>query len=141
MNKKKIFSLALTLICLVVFCSGCDFSKKKSSVDLQSMMQIASEINKACPVFVDSDTRLDNVLALPDKKLKYNYTLVNLAKESIDTAILKTNLEPVIIKNIQVSKEMETLRDNDVIFIYSYKDMNGDPVIEIEITPDLYKGN
>ena len=51
------------------------------------MMESASELNKSCLVMVDKDTRLDNVIALPDNIFQYNYTLVNIEKKTLDIKV------------------------------------------------------
>ncbi len=37
-------------------------------------MEIASEINKSCPMMIDKETQFDNALAMPGKVFQYNYT-------------------------------------------------------------------
>ena len=41
-----------------------------------SLMKMSSEINKHCPMMIDSITRLDNSVVLAGKYLAYNYTLL-----------------------------------------------------------------
>jgi predicted amidophosphoribosyltransferase len=45
---------------------------KLPSFDKQ-MMEMASELNKNCPIMVDQETRWDNCIALPDNAFQYNY--------------------------------------------------------------------
>jgi len=47
------------------------------------MMEIASEINKSCPIILDGDTRLDNTMVLPSNVFQYNYSLINMVKRNI----------------------------------------------------------
>jgi len=103
------------------------------------MMKTASELNKTCPIMLDADTRLDNVLALPNKTFSYNYTLVNYEKEMVDTIALKNYLMPNIINNIKTNPEMKFVRDAGVIMKYYYKDKNGNYLLSIIATPEQYK--
>jgi len=64
------------------------FFLKPLSFD-KAMVKIASELNESCPMMVDSETRLDNVLMLPPKTFQNNYTLINLEKETVDTLEMK----------------------------------------------------
>ena len=43
----------------------------------EQLMDTAKEINKHCPIMVDSLTRLDNSIATLDNKLQFNYTFIN----------------------------------------------------------------
>ncbi|MCF8458865.1 MAG: hypothetical protein K9H62_23255 [Bacteroidales bacterium] len=90
-------------------------------------------------IIVDSETRLDNALALPGKTFQYNYTLVNLVKDSIDIGSLEEYLNPVILNNIKTNPDLKTFRDNDVTMAYNYKDKNSEHLLKLIFTPDQYK--
>lgn len=97
---------------------------KKPSID-ETLMSAASEINKSCPIMVDAETRLDNCGALPNKVFRYNYTLVNYVKDSINIGVLEENLRPSLINSVKTSPEMKFQRDNNVTLSYYYKDKAG----------------
>ena len=100
---------------------------------------IANEMNKSCPMMVDEETRLDKV-TLPSKTVfQYNYTLINYEKTEIDTVKIKSNLEQNIIQLIKTNPQMEYQRQNKVTMNYIYNDKNGDYLMSIIITPELYK--
>ena len=100
---------------------------------------IANEMNKSCPRLVDAETRLDTV-TLPSKTVfQYNYTLINYEKTEIDTVKIKSNLEQNIIQLIKTNPQMEYQRQNKVTMNYIYNDKNGDYLMSIIITPELYK--
>lgn len=102
------------------------------------MMEVASELNKSCPIMVDSETRLDNTIALPDNVFQYFYTLVNMTKETTDFEFMKTQLEPTIINFVKTNPEMKFQRDHKTTVKYSYKDKNGIFLFTISVTPDMY---
>lgn len=52
----------------------------------------ASEINKNCPIMIDSLTRLDNTV-IYSNTFQYNYTLVSMQQGDLDTIQLKKNNE------------------------------------------------
>ena len=57
--------------------------------DIQTMLMLtAEEMNKMCPMTVDQDTRLDNVVVLSNKTIQYNYTWVNFELEDLDLSII-----------------------------------------------------
>lgn len=104
----------------------------------KAMMEAASELNKACPIMVDQDTRLDNAVALPDNIFQYNYTLVNLDKSEVNIDTVKKYIEPEIINNVKTNPDLKAYRENKVTMAYNYKDKNGVFVLKISVTPDLY---
>lgn len=110
---------------------------KTPSVD-KIMMEVASEINKSCPIMVDQETRLDNSVALPENTFQYNYTLINLNKSEIDTQTLREHLEPGINNNIRTSPDMEFYRNNKVNMVYNYRDKKGVFVLKITSSPEQY---
>jgi len=111
---------------------------KTPSID-KAMMAAASEMNKSCPIMVDAETRLDNTIALPSKGFQYNYTLINVDKESIDTVEIKKYIEPNIINGVRTSPDMKFQRDNKVTMKYYYKDKKGNYLFLITVTPEQYK--
>ena len=111
---------------------------KKPAFD-KALMETASEINKSCPIMVDNATRFDNAAALPDKVFQYNYTLVNMVKDSIKIEDLKKYLEPTIVNFVKTNPEMETLRDYNTTINYYYKDKVGIYLFTISVKPEQYK--
>ncbi|MCC6690963.1 MAG: hypothetical protein IT235_05470 [Bacteroidia bacterium] len=103
------------------------------------MMQAASELNKTCPLMVDSETRLDNAVALPDNAFQYNYTLVNITKAEVSIDTIKKYVEPIIINNVKTNPDMKIYRDKKVTMIYYYKDKNGEFAHKFSVTPEMYQ--
>lgn len=114
------------------------FFSNSNSFD-KVMMEVASEINESCPIMVDSHTRLDNAIALPDNVFQYNYTLVNMEKNEVDTEELKEYLTPNIINDVTTNPNLEHLRKNKVTMAYSYHDMNSVFLFKITVTPKMYE--
>ena len=100
------------------------------------LMEMASEMNKSCPMMMDGETRLDNVTVLPPKTIQYNYTLVNMVKESIDTIVMKEYLEPNITNFVRTDPQMQFFRDNKTTINYHYRDKVGNYVFIIPVTPE-----
>ena len=88
---------------------------------------------------IDANTRLDNTIVLPKKTFQYNYTLINLEKETTDIEEMKKYLEPNITNNIKSNPEMEYYRKRDVTLKYYYYDKHGVFLFNISVTPDKYK--
>jgi|SRR5665647_858613 len=138
-NKKIDFkTLAGIVVGIVVMVLVQQFFFKSPSFDKQ-MMQVASELNKTCPIMVDAETRLDNAVALPDKIFTYNYTLINQVKDSLNVEELKNYLTPLVTNNIKTNPVMKFYRDNKITMSYYYKDKQGVFLLNIDVTPDKYQ--
>ena len=111
---------------------------KVPSLD-KAMMKMAGEINKTCPVMIDSETRLDNAIALPKNTFQYNYTLIHLEKASTDTTEMRKVLEPNIVNTVKTNPQMQFQREHKTTLNYYYKDKDGAFLLLISITPDKYK--
>ena len=101
--------------------------------------KITDEVNKTCPKMIDKETRLDNTIALSNRTIQYNYTMVNLEKESIDIDYFEQNLKPVILNEVKTNPGLKKFRDNEVSMSYYYKDKNGKFLIMLKFNPDSYK--
>jgi hypothetical protein len=135
---KIIGSIIGLVVFAITYAAVQNFFFNTSAFD-KALMQTASEINESCPIMIDSETRLDNTIALPDKVLQYNYTLVNMEKDSIDLQGLKNYLEPNVTNFVKTSPDMETFRENNATINYYYKDKSQVYLFTISVTPDLYK--
>ena len=103
------------------------------------LMHIASEMNKNCPIMIDSETRLDNAIAGDGKTIYYSYTLVNYDKNDIDVDRFESIMKPQILNVIKTNPEMKSLRNNDVTFVYNYKDKSSIHITSIKYSPKDYK--
>ena len=111
----------------------------KDAVFDKMLVDAANEVNKNCPMVVDKETRLDNAVALPNKCFQYNYTLVNLVKDSLDTSYIKEFLTPKAINALKTNPSLKPFRDNKVTMCYMYKDKNDQYVCSIKVKPEDYK--
>jgi len=105
----------------------------------EQMVKVASELNKTCPMMVDSETRLDNAISLPENVFQYNYTLINLTKTQVDTTDLKAYLEPVILNNIRTNPDLKMFRDNKVTMAYQYFDKNSEHLVKMSFAANQYQ--
>lgn len=110
----------------------------KPSVDSQ-LTEIASEMNKSCPMRVDEFTTLKNVAALPNKTLQYNYVLVGSTKAEVQLDSVKKYFFPQLLQNVKTDPTMQLFRDNEVTLSYTYYDTTGEYVTEYVIKPEMYQ--
>ena len=105
-----------------------------------NMWQLVEKVNQVCPITMDSETRVDNAMYVPDSNsLIYNCTLTQRDKSGLDLDILRTFLEDNVINKAKTSPELAFLRDNDVTLIYRYSDRRGNFLLDIKITLLMYK--
>ena len=141
-NKSKMIKFALGfVVSFVIFYAVGEFTGKILSEPLLDnvLMEVASEINKSCPFIIDSETELENAVALPDNVFQYNYRLRNMVKESVDINGIKDMLQPSILNVVKTSPDMKILRDNKVTFNYYYKDKEDVYLFTISVTPEQYE--
>jgi len=107
----------------------------------EEFVKIADEMNKSCPVQVDQETRLDNVVVLPMNTVQYNYSLVNMDKTASDVHSLKATLEPMIVETVKSNPQLEYFRSKRATLNYHYSDKNGKELFLISVSPDKYEKN
>ncbi len=113
-----------------VLTSPTDFDKQ--------LMNMANEINKLCPVMIDSETILDNVMSIPRNQLVYNYTLVNSLKANIDIDQLNEQRRSLLINSIKTRDDKKIFRKNNVTLSCNFKDKEGVFLFKIVIGPKDY---
>ncbi|WP_066629481.1 hypothetical protein [Labilibacter marinus] len=104
----------------------------------KAMMKAASELNETCPVMVDKETRLDNAVTLPEKVFQYNYTIVNMHKDSVDLGVFEEYMQGVILNNVKTNPDLEEFRKNKVTMAYQYSDKHGSYITKIVIAAEDY---
>ena len=135
---KKLF-LLLLFIPLV----SCDFNLNKtnsySNIDFDDVLRIAAEkTNERCPMMVDKNTRMDNVAALSNKTVLYNYTLINNLVDDFTDEYLENEFGPILIDQVRTNPLLSSWRENNVTFLYHYRDKNGVSIKQYTIKPEMY---
>ena len=130
----------LTLLALAAGIITATSCKQATDSVVETLMeQEAKKFNKNGPTMIDEETRIDSIHVSEGRKLDYCYTLTNYAKEDLDVAVFRNTLEPTLKASVVNMKELEKLKDMDVIFNYKYFDKAGKPITEITLGPDDYK--
>jgi len=96
-------------------------------------------MNRSCPVLIDQDTRLDSVGVPHHLTLQYDYTMVNVLKDSIDIINFHANLEQSVLSAVKRNPELKPYLENKVTIVCHYKDKAGNFVTKISITPERYR--
>lgn len=125
----------LCLGCLLWFC-GCTSGEQENREEL---LRSATAINEKCPKMLDSETRLDGLGVKEPNTLVYNYTLVNLVADHVDTVQFYRALWPGVISHIRVSPELKKIREANTSIEYAYRDKNNRLFYTLRISPSDYK--
>ena len=98
------------------------------------MEEVAEEINKELPIFLDNETKLDRVDGF-ENRLRYNYTLVNISRADLVASgvDLQAELAAGLIDGVCDSAEMEMYVKNGATIEYVYFDQEGALIEEIVI--------
>lgn len=125
-----------SIIAVMLLLASCS---AKDTVIKALLDKTANDLNKTCPMMVDSETRLDNVTVLPGKVFQYNYTIVNYVKDSLDPVALQASLQPNMLNQIKTNPDLKLFRDNEVTLAYNYVDKNGIFLLKMNFGPKDYK--
>jgi len=110
----------------------------KPSID-KVMLDVAVQMNESCPMMVDDETRLDNVVAMPGNIFQYNYTLIHIERATVDIDELTSYLQSSITNDIKTNPGLQIYRDNHTTMTYNYRDKNGKSLAVISVAPEDYE--
>lgn len=103
-----------------------------------TLVNTASELNKNLPMVIDSETSLDSITALPNRTMRYNLTLINMASEDYNVEEVIALINEPLRNRIKTIPEAEFFRKNGVSLSYYYFDMNNKYFFEIKIPAGEY---
>ncbi|MDZ4663287.1 MAG: hypothetical protein SGJ15_00270 [Bacteroidota bacterium] len=102
------------------------FSMSGSEISFDKVIKhTAAELNKTCPQQIDKDTRLDSASVHEKKTFRYNYSLLNFNKDSMDIELFSMSVKPAMINNAKTNANLQLFRENNVIFEYYFRDELG----------------
>ena len=131
---RKIIQIAVVVILISV--AQYYYSKYKSVG--KELAALVENYNKACPIMISNDIRMEGVNTLPHNTVQYDFTLVSVQKESIKVEDLKKSVEKEIMASSKTNPSLEAFRDNGSTVIYSYNDSNEKELFKITLTPEMY---
>ena len=97
------------------------------------LLQMADEINAKLPQMIDAETRLDSAAGI-NRKVRYNFTLVNYSAEEIKVPAFNKSMRPKLIKNVCAAKEMAIFLNNDIPVSYAYYGKQGKQITVLTVT-------
>lgn len=106
----------------------------------ESLMKVSSEINKHCPIMIDSTTRLDNTGVLAGKYLAYNYTLLQRVEEvRSDTGYYKDAMKQMLINMLTTNPKLAAGRKEGIGLAATWYDSTGSYICSLVVGPEEYR--
>ncbi|MCK9628036.1 MAG: hypothetical protein M0R37_05545 [Bacteroidales bacterium] len=139
-NAKNKYNFGLIILLIVVLSSVILYQQgafKKPSFETQ-MAKAAKKLNKQCPKMIDSETQLDSAVVFRDSLFQYNYTMVKMVRDSIDTLGFRHYMKPKLLKFVRYNNELKPYRDHRIIMEYLYRDKRGSLLGKFTFTPKKY---
>ncbi len=139
-NAKNKNNFGLIILLIVVLSSVILYQQgafKKPSFETQ-MAKAAKKLNKQCPKMIDSETQLDSAVVFRDSLFQYNYTMVKMVRDSIDTLGFRHYMKPKLLKFVRYNNELKPYRDHRIIMEYLYRDKRGSLLGKFTFTPKKY---
>jgi hypothetical protein len=102
---------------------------------VNTLREVAAEVNPTLPVFVDKATRLDKIIPGPGAKLTYSYTIATRKSKEIDHQYLLNFLRKNLKTQACASEDLKIFFENKVIVGYSYKSSDDIHIGTLEVTP------
>lgn len=135
-SKSRLSAVLIFAVTFAIAFFGTKYLFSGNSDDAK-LKEIAAQINKSCPVVVDSETRLDNTEAFDGAKIQYNYTLLNVTKgdSTVNISDTKKFIEGQSQQNLDTNPQMHAFREMDITMKYHYKDKNGQFLFDFTIKP------
>lgn len=137
-KRKLLIRKVLKIVIVVVLAGVAQYYYSKNKSVSKELAALVTNYNNACPMMISNDIRMESVNTLPHNTVQYDFTLVNVQKESIDVEALKKSVEKEILTSSKTNPSLEAFRDNGSTVIYSYKDTNEKELFEITLTPEMY---
>jgi len=128
----KIFSFLIVLTLLFLSC------KSKQKTKYEFLKTVSTDINKTCPIQVDSILKLENTVAHPIATFRYNYIL-KYDTVKYDIHEFEKSLTKTTLNTVRTSPDAKMFRDMYATLEYNYSDTLGNYLFRIVIKPQDYK--
>ena len=137
MKKLKHVILGVAVACAVTF-SFTQCGDAKDAVVTKLLEVQAQAVNAQCPIQLNSAMRMDSCQVLPQKTLKFFYTIALVDAADFNAADFERMTKPGLVYNIQTNEELKQAREYEVVFMYVYMDDKGKTLGEISVTAEDY---
>ena len=129
---KSLFPVILLFAFLLFSC------KSKQKTKYEFLKAVSTDINKTCPIQVDSILKLENTVAHPIATFRYNYIL-KYDTVKYDIHEFEKSLTKTTLNTVKTSPDAKMFRDMYATLEYNYSDTSGNFLFRIVIEPKDYK--
>lgn len=137
-SKKIIIRKVIKIIFVLILIFLVQYFYVKNKMIGDEIAPLVANYNRACPMMISNDIRMESVNSLPENTVQYDFTLVRVIKENIDVKALKTSVEKEILSSSKTNPSLEAFRNNNSTVVYVYRDTNQKMLFKVELTPELY---
>jgi hypothetical protein len=137
-KKKLLIRNIIKIIFIIILIGVAQYYFVKGQPRNKELSTLVFKYNAACPILISNDIRMESVNQLSDNRVQYDFTLVQVIKESINVTDLKKQVEKEIRSIAKKNPSLEAFRDNNSTVSYHYMDKNQQDLFTITLTPDRY---
>ena len=102
------------------------------------MKTVSTDINKTCPIQVDSILKLENTSATPIATFRYNYIL-KYDTVKYDIHDFEKSLKKTTLNTVKTGPDAKTFRDMYATIEYNFSDTLGNYLFRFTFKPEDYK--
>lgn len=113
------------------------FSDRNSGQIDKELVKASSQWNMQAPLFINNHIRIDNHTALVGKNIQGSVIFPYMTKNDITNELLNKQ-KAELIYLVKTDPLMHTYREKEVTITYLCRDMSGNHIGEIKLTPDMY---
>jgi hypothetical protein len=133
--KSYLKTTSLGLFLISIFFIQCTSGGNSDKIQKQLRSEI-DDINKKCPMQINTSIRIDSCVLFPNNDMEYFYTIT----DSIPyTASQFGEIQETVKNATKNDPGMADIRSYGVSTRYNYRDTNGDIVFTFKVTPEDYK--
>jgi hypothetical protein len=125
------------LIGFLFFASSCQ-TKAKTKSAYEILQKVSTDINKKCPIQVDSILKLENTIALPIATFRYNYTL-KYDTVKYDIHEFEKSLRITTLNMAKTNPDWKMFKDLFTTLEYNFNDTSGHFLFRLVLKPHEYR--
>ena len=131
---KTIFQI---LTGLILFSYSCQ-TKTKHKNPYEFLKSVSTDINKKCPIQVDSILKLENTVALPVATFRYNYIL-KYDTVKYDIREFEKSLRITTLNMARTNPDSKVFKDLYATLEYNFSDTLGNYLFRLVFKPEEYR--
>lgn len=115
---------------------------KKTLSDEETYKELQGIVNLQkgqLPQKIHEDIAMIDIKCAHPRTLEYVYSFVNIDLDKDENPLKADELKANLIQGVKAEKKDMLLKDNNVIFVFTYQDKNGKQMVSVTLTSADYK--